>query len=258
MYRLTALIGAVFLAISPGLAQAQQPAVPAPSYEYVQQASSMQFDGTTMTLQGVAPSTVFFSDRPNRLTGLVSSGQFVELWNSPDGPFASDPPNAAVSVLGNIKDAPAIVELTSAEMDGVQVKYGVKVLSGELPASADNIALFVDHGPNPRRTSATRRTGYYPYHPYHPVPGPYCYHAPQDPECHYHPYHPYPPYPPYPPYHPYYYPGAAFAAGAVVGAAAASSNQPQTYIYPIPAGPIPAHCYINSAHTRMICSVPIN
>ncbi|WP_136658559.1 hypothetical protein [Nitratireductor sp. XY-223] len=256
MYRLTALVGAVFLAFSPGLAQAQQPvpAAPAPSYEYVQQASSLQFDGTTLTLQGVSPSTVFFTDRPYRLTGLVSTGQFAELWNAPDGPFASNPPNAAVSVLGNIKDAPAIVELTSAEMDGVQVKYGVKVLSGELPESADNVALFVDHGPNPHRQPVSgRHVGYYPYHP---IPGPYCYHAPQDPECHYHPYHPYPPYPPYP-YHPYYYPGAAFAAGAAVGAAAAS--QPQaTYIYPIPAGPIPAHCYINSAHTRMICSVPIN
>ncbi|MDP5216438.1 SH3 domain-containing protein [Ruegeria sp. 2205SS24-7] len=39
------------------------------------------------------------------------------------------------------------------------------------------------------------------YHPYHPAPGPYCYHAPQDPACHYaahnatHPlYHPAPHY----------------------------------------------------------------
>ena len=257
MYRLSALFGAALLALGHGTAQAQQPvpAAPAPSYEYVQQASALQFDGTTLTLQGVSPSTVFFSDRPNRLTGLVSTGQFADLWNSPDGPFASNPPNAAVSVLGNIKDAPAIVELTSAEMDGVQLKYGVKVLSGKLPESADNVALFVDRGPNPRYPVSGHRVGYYPYHPYHPVPGPYCYHAPQDPECHFHPYHP---YPPYPPYHPYYYPGAAFATGAVVGAAAASANQPGTYIYPIPAGPIPAHCYINSAHTRMICSVPIN
>ncbi|MEX3008045.1 hypothetical protein [Hoeflea sp. TYP-13] len=266
MYRLSALFGAVLLALSPGLALAQQggqpvPVMPTPAYEYVQQASSMQYDGTTLTLQGVAPSTIFFSDRPYRLTGQVATGMFADLWNSPDGPFASDPPNAAISVLGKTDEAPAIVELTSAKVDGTSVQYGVKVLSGKLPESAENVAMFVDHGPRLQNHPASGHpVGYYPYHPYHPyhpVPGPYCYHAPQDPECHYHPYHPYPPYPP--PYHPYYYPGAAFAAGAVVGAAAASSNQPQqTYIYPIPAGPIPAHCYINSNHTRMICSVPIN
>ncbi len=27
------------------------------------------------------------------------------------------------------------------------------------------------------------------YHPYHPAPGPYCYHAPQDPECQFGPYY---------------------------------------------------------------------
>ncbi|MCY6381571.1 hypothetical protein [Hoeflea prorocentri] len=257
MSRLIALFGAAVLFLSPGLAAAQQagqpvPAAPTISYEYVQQASSMTFDGTTLTLRGVAPSTIFFSDRPYRTAGQVSTGQFAELWKAPGGAFSVTPPNAAVSVLGNVSDAPAIVELTSADMDGVELKYGVKIISGKLPESADNVALFVDHGPRP---SSERNVGYYPYHP---VPGPYCYHAPQAPECHYHPYHPYHPYyPPYP-YHPYYYPGAAFAAGAAVGAAAANANQPQTYIYPIPAGPIPAHCYINSAHTRMICSVPIN
>ena len=173
------------------------------------------------------------------------------------------PPNAAISVLGETDEAPAIVELTSAQMDGTSLKYGIKVLSGKLPESAQNVAVFVDHGPHPHGHPVSGHQvryypygPYHPYHPYHPVPGPYCYHAPQDPECHYHPYHPYPPYPPYPPY----YPGAAFATGAIVGAAAASANQQpqQVYIYPIPAsGVIPAHCYINSNHTRMICSVPL-
>lgn len=219
-----------------------QPPPAAPSYEYVQQATSLQYDGETLTLQGVAPSTIFFSDHPYRLTGQVDIATFANLWSVPHGPFAQDPPNAAISVLGQTGVSPAIVELTSAAADGASIKYGVKILSGEIPASAQNVALFVDHGPRP-------------YYPYHPVPGPYCYHAPQAPECHYRPYHPYHPYHPYYPY-PYYHPGAAFAAGAVVGAAAAS--KPTTvYVYPLPSGPLPAQCHINSAHTRMICSVPL-
>lgn len=256
MHRLTVPVGAALLALCAAAAQAQDPGQPvplpvvaAPDYEYVQQAGSMQFNGETLTLQGVAPSTIFFSDRPYRLTGHVPNATFVNLWS---GPFASDPPNAAVSVLGNFNEAPAIVELTGARLDGASLLYTVKVLSGKLPDNADNVAVFIDHGPRPFAHPA----GYYPYHPYHPyhpVPGPYCYHAPQDPECRFHPYHPYP-------YHPFY-PAAAFATGAVVGAAAASANQPPpppAYYYPIPVGPIPANCYINSNHTRMICSVPLN
>lgn len=270
MYRLSALFGAALLALGAGLAHAQiagqpapppMPAAPAPAYEYVQQASSMQYDGTTLTLQGIAPSTVFFSDRPYRLTGQMPIDYFAGLWDAPDGPFASDPPNAAISVLANSNEEPAIVELTSARVDGSNIHYGVKVLSGKLPENAENIAVFVDHGPrgynHPASGHPAGYNPYHPYHPYHPAPGPYCYHAPQDPACHHNPYHPYHPYPP--PYHPYYYPGAAFATGAMVGAAAASANQPQqTYVYPIPAGPIPANCYVNSNHTRMICSVPLN
>ncbi len=254
MNRLCAFFGAILIAWFPSLAAAQhvnQPVPEAPAYEYVQQASSLQYDGQTLTLQGVAPSTVFFSDRPYRLTGHVDTATFADLWTAPNGPFAQDPPNAAISVLGQTDVAPAIVELTSATADGTSVKYGVKVLSGEVPASAENIALFVDHA---RASSGVH------YYPYHPLPGPYCYHDPQAPECHYlrpyrpiYPYHRYYPYYPYPPY---YHPGAAFAAGVAVGAAAA--RKPTTvYVYPIPHGPLPAHCHINSNHTRMICSVPI-
>ncbi|MEM8743023.1 MAG: hypothetical protein AAGF14_00135 [Pseudomonadota bacterium] len=240
-----------------------------PTYEYVQQAASMKFDGKTLTLSGVAPSTIFFSDAPYRLAGAVDLKTFTGLWDG-NGPFAGSPPNAALSVLGKTGEAPAVIELTSAKADGNGITYGVKTISGKLPESAENVSLFIDHvhgyiGP---RAGAFRigntHVGYvrHPYHPYHPLPGPYCYHAPQAPECHYlHPYHPIHPYYPY--YRPYYHPyhpaavAGAAAAGAAVGAAVASQPQPVTYVYPIPTGPLPANCYINSSHTRMICSVPI-
>ncbi len=113
MYRLAATVGAALFAVGTGLAQAQDasgapaavptPGAPAPVYEYVQQATAMQYDGTTLTLQGVSPSTVFFSDRPYRLAGQLPNQSFVDLWNAPDGPFASDPPNAALTVLSETK-----------------------------------------------------------------------------------------------------------------------------------------------------------
>lgn len=231
MKRMITVLGAVLLAANAGAALAQdanQPVamIPAPTYEYVQQAATLEYDGQTMTLQGM-PTTIFFSDHPYRLSGQVDTDTFAKLWVSPAGPFAIDPPNAAVSVLEDRENPPAVVELTSATVQDDGIAYGVKVLSGKLPDSAENVALFVDN--------------------YHPIPGPYCYHAPQAPECHYGRYYP---------YHPSH-PGAAFAAGAVTGAAIASAAQPKVYVYPVPTGPLPAQCHLNNNHTRMICSVPI-
>ena len=170
-------------------------------------------------------------------------------------------------MLGKTGEVPAIIELTSAQADGNSIKYGVKAVSGKLPDSAENVSLFIDHarfhgGPRAGVARVGNTHVGYVRHPYHPLPGPYCYHDPQAPECHYlHPYHPIHPYYPYWRRYPYYYhpyavAGAA-AAGAAVGAAAASQPQPVVYVYPIPTGPLPANCYITSSHTRMICSVPI-
>ncbi len=286
MYKILAVIGVVALAASPGLASAQdattaaepatassapaqQYALPAPVFEYVQQAASMTFDGETMTLGGMAPATIYFSDRPYRMVGHVDNVTFAGLWEKSGGTFAADPPNAAVSVLGEIEEPPAIVELTSVEMDGGSVKYGVRIVSGKLPESADNVALFIDHGHGfgGHGGGGGFHGGYHgggyppPHHGgYHPYPPPPPHHGGYYPP--YHPYGPYPPYHPYP-YHPYpYYPGAAIGAaavtGAAIGAAAASASQPQqVYVYPVPGGPLPSHCWLNSAHTRMICSVQL-
>lgn len=234
----------------------QGPALGPVTYDYVQQAGSMTFDGSQITLTNLAPSTIFFSDRPYRLVGHVDTQRFVDLWSS-GGSFTIDPPNAAISVLSNDTDAPAIVEITEASMTGDSLTYTVSVLSGSLPDTAEDVALFIDrggwhggghawHGPNGGGGVAWHGGGW------HGGPGPY---------------HPYGPYGPYHPYHPYgpYYPGwggaaAGFAAGAVTGAAigAAAANSQPTYVYPVPAGSIPANCHLNAAHSQMICSVPIN
>jgi hypothetical protein len=247
--------GALLLALAPGLAAAQSFPVPvsiepAPAYDYIQQAASMTFDGETLTLSGLSPSTLYFSDRPYRESGQVDTQTFLSLWDD-GGSFADDAPNAALTVLSSPDTQPAVVTLNTAELDGGDLKYSVTVVSGDMPGSADDVALFVDRGSRPRRNAhsgSVKGTVY----PTHPLPGPYCYHDPQARECHYHPYHPYYPYP-------YYHPGAAYAAGVATGAAIASSNQPQPvyYVYPIPTGQIPPNCYINSTHTEMVCTVPL-
>lgn len=259
-----AVIGAgLFAGFAAAVAKAQ-PAngdpSPPPTYDFVQQAGEMQFAEGTLTLSGVAAGVLFFSDRPYRVGGQISNADFAAFWDKEDG-FKGDPPNAVVSILGETDKAPALVELNSAQSDGTSMRYGVTVLRGELPESAAGVALFVDRSARPyrhgRAGAAPGAVGFEPY-------GPYCYHAPQDPRCRawHHPYHPYyPPYypvhPPYGPYGPYYHPGA-YAAGVATGAAIANAaNRPPYYYYPIPTGPLPPNCWINSQHTQMVCTVPL-
>lgn len=236
---------------------------PPPAYDFVQQAGSMNYDGGEITLRDASAGVIYFSERPYRIGGQLSNADFASFWDSDQG-FKLDPPNAVVSILENVGQAPAVVELTSARMDGEDIVYGVTVLRGDLPESANGVALFIDRAELLHRNAqaAPHQAGAAPppphggagFNPY----GPYCYHAPQDPRCQawHHPYHPYHPYPP--PHGPYYHPGAAYAAGVATGAAIANSNQPPVYYYyPLPTGPMPANCWINSQHTQMVCSVPL-
>ena len=66
---------------------------------FVQTAASITSANGTLTLQGVTPSTLYFSDRPHRIVGNMSTTDFVELWAEGENSFESDPPNAVLSFI---------------------------------------------------------------------------------------------------------------------------------------------------------------
>lgn len=53
--------------------------IPAASWLFVQTASAMTFEGNTLTLKGVAPQTLMFADRPERMTGDAATAKFVSF-----------------------------------------------------------------------------------------------------------------------------------------------------------------------------------
>ena len=73
-------------------------------YLFVQSAHSVTFSGDTMTLHGVSPTTLFFSDRPERIAGHGSTEEYVKNWSKGDDSFAADPPNATYSSTPRIYD----------------------------------------------------------------------------------------------------------------------------------------------------------
>jgi hypothetical protein len=58
---------------------------------FVQTAQGMTSDGRSLTLTGVTPSTLYFSDRPQRIVGHMGTGDFVALWAEGENSFEQDP-----------------------------------------------------------------------------------------------------------------------------------------------------------------------
>jgi hypothetical protein len=137
--------GAVLLALYPvaKLATAQ----PHPSLLFVQTAQKIDYKNGVMTLTGVPAQTMFFTDRPNRVVGNLPTQSFVAKWTTDRGPngFASNPPNAAVTVFEPGGAKTAIVALTNPRLDGNNLSYNVKVLQGIGPAQPAEGVLFIDN-----------------------------------------------------------------------------------------------------------------
>jgi hypothetical protein len=112
---------------------------------FVQNAASMSYADGKLTLKGVSPVTVFFSDRPERIAGNMATQVFVPFWNDGKDSFAKDNPNANLSVLEKDKfNADIVVTLSNPVLKGDQLSYDVKVLEGTMPASGGPASLFID------------------------------------------------------------------------------------------------------------------
>jgi hypothetical protein len=141
------LSAAAFILGHPGPLQAQQPTPqPAPAKVellFVQNALTGSFDGKTLTLNGVGP-TLFFSDRPERVTGNLGTAEFVGHWDKGPDSFAKNPPNATLSIFGEKDVTSVVVELTRPTLQRNTLSYQAKVLTGNLPASFKESTLFID------------------------------------------------------------------------------------------------------------------
>lgn len=122
-------------------------------YLFVQSADSGSFvpskdeeDIYILTLNGTEPVTTFFSDRPYRLSGYITTSDFIASWDdtSDDG-FLKDPPNAAIQIAG----APAAADVVIVELLGAlydqnagTLKYRTKIVR----KTNDSIELFHSRG----------------------------------------------------------------------------------------------------------------
>ena len=111
---------------------------------YVQNAASTSFDGERLTLAGVGPTTLLFSDRPDRVTAHVPTTEFVDGWGDGDDSFASNPPNAVLSSFDGDEVNDVVVVLSEPVLKGSDLSYLVTITDGELAAKSAESSMFID------------------------------------------------------------------------------------------------------------------
>jgi len=113
---------------------------------FVQSAHGLTTSNGSVTFHGLAHATIFFSDRPQRVVGHLTSKKFVEQWGEGEDSFADDPPNAVLSFLevGDTVPEEVTMTISDPQLDGDTLTYTVDILDGMLPTRAGPCSLFID------------------------------------------------------------------------------------------------------------------
>ncbi|HEY5059999.1 MAG TPA: hypothetical protein VII52_00625 [Gemmatimonadaceae bacterium] len=113
---------------------------------FVQTAQGIDSAGGTLALRGITPSTLYFSDRPQRVVGHMTTTDFVELWGAGENSFETDPPNAVLSFLEPGADVPedAVIVIKEPHLTNGDLSYSIEVLEGSVPAHTGPVTLFID------------------------------------------------------------------------------------------------------------------
>ena len=109
-------------------------------------ARELTTDGDKVTLHGLSPATLYFSDRPQRVVGHLTTKKFVEEWDLGDNSFAVDPPNAVISFVEAGDETPedAIVVLKDPATRRRQAHLHRRHARGQPPAEAACWVGFID------------------------------------------------------------------------------------------------------------------
>ena len=113
---------------------------------FAQTAREMTCDGDKVTFHGASPATLYFSDRPQRVVGHLTTKKFIEEWGEGENSFAADPPNAVISFVEKGDQTPedAIVVLKDPQLEGDKLTYTVDMLEGTLPPKGELVSVFID------------------------------------------------------------------------------------------------------------------
>ncbi len=145
-FLITAVLAMVIVAQTGLLPEASQAQGQMPQFLFVQNGRGVIFEKGMITLKGVSPTTLFFSDRPMRIAGHYATDEFVQMWGQGKDSFASNPPNATLSIFQEDRDKliDVVVKLSNPRLEGDDLTYHVAILEGQMPAKGGICSLFID------------------------------------------------------------------------------------------------------------------
>lgn len=113
---------------------------------FVQTADSMKYDADskTLTLIDISPVTLFFSDRPERIAGNMSTSAFIPFWAEGKNSFLADAPNADISIVEDGKLRQTVVILHDPVLADGNLTYTVEMIDNEPPATGTEVSVFID------------------------------------------------------------------------------------------------------------------
>jgi hypothetical protein len=127
-----------------------------PVVRYVHVAHGLLFDGATLTLLDLSPSTIWMSSTPNPRVGYVPTGDFLDLWEQrTDAAPSSRRFRATLGLLDRDAEGSgnATLLLSHPRVSGAGLAYDAQVVEGLVPTRSGACVVFLEWS----TTQATQR-----------------------------------------------------------------------------------------------------
>lgn len=113
---------------------------------FVQNADYVSLKDGVLTLDGISPTTLFFSDRPERVAAHGLTAEFVTFWGKGGGTdnFNDDPPNATLSIVTTEMTEDVVLTLSNPRLSGTMLQYDVTIIDGDDAVVGGPGSLFID------------------------------------------------------------------------------------------------------------------
>jgi hypothetical protein len=111
---------------------------------FVQNSHDVSLEKGRLTLKKIGPTTIFFTDRPQRTAGHMTTKDFVDDWGVGENSFADNPPNASLSIFGEDEIVDIVLTLKNPRLEGENLIYDIAVLEEEVGPISGESSLFID------------------------------------------------------------------------------------------------------------------
>ena len=139
----TLLIAALLFTLSAAVAEEDKT-----SWLFVQTATEFTSDGDTLAIP-YEREVFAFTDRPNRKHAYLNATELTSFWNTGEGDFGDNPPNAVLTWVedGEIREAEVMLSAAMVSDQGRSITYQFQFEAGHnLPDKAQQVSLFIDGG----------------------------------------------------------------------------------------------------------------